>query len=253
MVFLDDNPMERELVKQSIPEVEVPEFPENPYDLIRFTNEIIQNYFAVYKLTNEDKEKTQQYLRNKERTQETTKFENNQDFLNSLGIKVSLLDAGSTTIQRFSQLCIKTNQFNLTTKRYSEEDILSLLNNGSLIKGLSVKDKFGDYGITGLIIVNYLSNTEVEIDSFLLSCRVLGKEVEFFFIAIILDYLRRNGIGKVRGLFYPTLKNEQVSLFYEKIGFTLISKDADSNKVYEIFIENNVDKLNNIEHIKLLN
>ena len=252
MVFLDDNPVERELVKQSLPEVEVPEFPEKPYDLLQFTNGIIQNYFATYRLTSEDKEKTKQYRQNKERTQLANKFENNQDFLNSLGISVSLLDVSSTTVQRFSQMCNKTNQFNFTTKRYSEEDILSLSTNGSLIKGISVKDKFGDNGITGLIIVNYLSNIEAEIDTFLLSCRVLGKAVEFFFISTVLEYLRNSGIVKVRGLFYPTIKNGQVALFYDKIGFTLVSKDSDGKKVYEHVLEKKLEKLNNIEHIKFV-
>ena len=133
MVFIDDNPAERELVKQTLPMVAVPDFPKQAYMLPQFFMQLVRDYFEVYEITGEDKKKTEQYKANAERTREQAKFLNFEDFLRSLEIKIELQKVDSFNISRIAQMTQKTNQFNLTTQRYSEADVRQLQNNvGSL-------------------------------------------------------------------------------------------------------------------------
>lgn len=251
MVFIDDNPVERELVKQSLPELEVPEFPKNPYDLTNFAVKLIKDFFSTYILTNEDLEKTDQYKQNKNRVDLANRFSNNGDFLKSLGITISLIDVNEVTLQRFSQMCNKTNQFNFTTKRYSEQDIQALHSQGALIQGLSVKDKFGDNGITGLIIAKIIAPNEAIIDTFLLSCRVLGKGVEFFYFSEVLKKLKERGVERIQSIYISTAKNSQVKSFYSEIGFELIEENHNGDRIYAHELNKNLKKLDQINYITL--
>src|SRR5699024_7372243 len=141
-------------------------------------------------------------------------------------------------IPRLAQMCQKTNQFNLTTKRYTESDLETLLEQGARIWALSVSDRFGDNGITGLIIVLKKGEKAV-IDSFLLSCRILGKGIENIFLAEILSRLKTENIETVEGRYIPTLKNAQVADFYKKVGFiddvlSLASWEKKEQNIYKI-------------------
>ena len=228
-VFIDDNPTERALVKEALPMVEVPDFPEHPYNLPVFIDDLIEKFFKVYALTSEDKNKTAEYKANAMRASEQEKFSDMESFIKSLEIKLKIQAANSMNISRIVQMTQKTNQFNLTTRRYTESDLNAMLANGAKIYCLSVSDRFGDSGITGCIIVK-----EGMIDEFLLSCRILGKGIEKAFLSEVLGLLKKDGLTKLRAEYIPTAKNEQVKYFYEKNGFTLASEDEGGAKQYTL-------------------
>ena len=212
MVFVDDNPTERELIRQQLPMVAVPEWPAQPYDLPSFYAQLVKDCFSVYMLTEEDMKKTEQYRQNANRALAQAKYTNMEDFLRSLDMELTIAEATDVTIPRIAQMTQKTNQFNLTTKRYTEGDIRAMLANEAKIWTLAVRDKFGDNGITGLIIVT----RQGEVDTLLLSCRVLGKGIEEAFVKAV---LKRWCMPVVRAKYIPTEKNGQVAEFWDRIGF----------------------------------
>lgn len=226
MVFVDDNPTERELIKQQLPEIAVPDFPSQPYGLMGLYKDLITNYFGVYRITQEDRAKTEQYKANTQRRQQQAAFTNMEDYLQSLEMKLRIEKVTDATLQRVAQLTQKTNQFNMTTRRYTEADIRQMLEEGADVWTLTVADKFGDYGLTGVLIIR-----NDNIDTFLMSCRVLGKGVEN---AFILSVLKRYN-GEIHAEYIPTLKNTQVADLYDRLGFT---KDVESSekKIYTAHI-----------------
>ena len=233
MVFIDDNPAEREMIKQLLPMIEVPEFPKHPYELPSFFKSLRHDYFGIYSITEEDKLKTQQYKANAERGKLQQSFGEFTDYLKSLEMEIIIQQANKFNIPRIAQLTQKTNQFNLTTKRYDEKDIQKIIDRNNLIFCMSERDKFGDNGITGVIILNRMNDKEVEIDTLLLSCRILGKGIEKAFLFKILDLLKQQSIKNVRATYCPTLKNIQVKEFYEKIGFSIAS-ELNAKKSYNL-------------------
>ncbi|MDD4438226.1 MAG: HAD-IIIC family phosphatase [Tissierellia bacterium] len=238
VVFIDDSPTERELVKQFHPTIEVPEFPSQPYMLQKFIVDIIHKYFRVYSLTKEDQNKTMQYKENIERKKFATNFTDISEYIASLDIVIQLYEANSFTIPRIAQMTQKTNQFNLTTRRYDETQINAFLENGKKIYCIGVKDKFGDNGITGLIIY-FVNNRQytATIDTLLLSCRILGKGIEEAFCYTIFNKLKKERIKVIYAEYIPTTKNKQVENFYEKLNFTLVAKSANGQKKYKLNIE----------------
>ncbi len=237
LVFIDDSPVERELVRQTLPAVTVPEFPEQPYNLPIFMEKLTNKYFKVYSLTEEDRNKTEEYKANARRATEQQKFADMDSFIRSLGIRLKIQSANTMNISRIAQMTQKTNQFNLTTRRYTESDLNTMLSDGAKIWCLSVSDKFGDSGITGCIIVK-----NSEIDEFLLSCRILGKGIENVFITQILNLLKGDGPVELKASYIPTAKNTQVKDFYENSGFSLVSHDEDDTKVYALNLNKYVAK-----------
>ena len=230
-VFVDDNPTERELIRQQLPMVAVPEWPAQSYELPAFYAQLVKEYFSVYTLTDEDKKKTEQYRQNAIRTQAQAQFTDMEDFLRSLEVKLTIVPATDVTIPRIAQMTQKTNQFNLTTKRYSESDIRSLLDNGAQIWTLAVSDRFGDNGITGLMIMK--PENGWSIDTLLMSCRILGKGIEEVFFKTIIGQYK----GELHAAYIPTAKNGQVADFYEKMGLKKESSTADGAKEYIAQIE----------------
>lgn len=230
MVFIDDNPTERELVRQQLPMVEVPEFPNKPYELMNFYARLVDDFFRTYSLTAEDLNKTEQYKANARRSAEQSHFTNLDEFIKSLDIRIDIIAANEFNIERIAQMTQKTNQFNLTTRRYTVADINAFLQEGAKIWCISVADKFGDNGITGEIIVR-TDGDVAEIDTFLLSCRILGKKIEHAFINAVLNKLKTQGIRHVKASFIPTAKNSQVAGFFDSLGFSLV-KEQDGNKKY---------------------
>lgn len=226
-VFVDDNPTERELIRQLLPMVSVPDFPSQPYELPMFFKSLVEDYFKVYAITDEDRKKTEQYKANARRSESQKQFADFDAFLKSLAMRLTIETANEFNIPRIAQMTQKTNQFNLTTKRYTDADIKSMLSCGGKVYCVAVADRFGDSGITGCIIVN-----DDEIDSFLLSCRVLGKGVEVAFMKQILQILKDEGIERIKAKYMPTAKNIQVKDFYEKCGFNCISETESGEKEY---------------------
>lgn len=226
-VFVDDNPTERELIKQMLPMVAVPNFPTQPYDLPLFFKSLVEDYFKVYSITDEDRKKTEQYKANALRSESQKQFTDFEAFLKSLDIRLTIEGANEFNLQRIAQMTQKTNQFNLTTKRYTDADIKVMLAEHWKVYCVSVADRFGDSGITGCILVN-----GDEIDSFLLSCRILGKGIETAFLKRILQVLKAEGFMKIKAKYIPTAKNAQVRDFYEDCGFDCVSETESGEKEY---------------------
>lgn len=226
-VFVDDNPTERELIRQLLPMVSVPDFPSQPYELPMFFQSLVEDYFKVYAITDEDRKKTEQYKANALRSESQRQFADFDTFLQSLDIRLTIEAANEFNIPRIAQMTQKTNQFNLTTKRYTDADIRLRLSGGWKVYCLSVADRFGDSGITGCIMID--GDT---IDTFLLSCRILGKGIETAFMKKMLQLLKEDGIGKIKATYIPTAKNSQVKEFYERCGFNCIAENELGEKNY---------------------
>lgn len=217
MVFLDDDPINRELMKSTLPEVLTIDLPRDPSEYSSCIMNL--NDFNLLKITKDDLNRSKMYHNEQKRKEFEKTVPDVETFLKKMDIHVSINNANSFTIPRISQLTLKTNQFNLTTKRYQEEDIEKFVEDKNYLVGCAqVSDKFGDNGITGVFIVNKLSN-EWEIDTFLLSCRIMGRGVEEGILGHILKEAKKAGISKVKGQFIPTKKNRPCEGFLEKFGF----------------------------------
>lgn len=226
-VFIDDTPSERELIKQMLPMVVVPDFPKHPYELPVFFQQLVDNYFKTYSVTEEDLKKNEQYRANASRLKSQKSFTNFNEYLRSLEMEITIQAVNEFNIRRIAQMTQKTNQFNLTTRRYTDIDIKRLWMEGQKIWCINVTDKFGGSGITGCIIID-----DSHIDSYLLSCRILGKGIEFAFLKKVLFMLKETGLEKVTAKYIPTVKNGQVKDFYERCGFKCLIENADGTKNY---------------------
>ena len=221
MVFLDDNPAERLLVSQTLPMITVPEFPSKPYELMPFFKQLVTTYFRVYTITDEDRQKTAQYKANAQRAAARSQFVDMEAYLSSLDMRIDIIAANEFNISRIAQMTQKTNQFNLTTHRYTESEIKQLLVENWKIFCVSVSDRFGDNGITGTVFFKPMSDNQFEIETLLLSCRILGKGIEQAFLSYCLNLLMQEGVQKIHASYLPTAKNSQVSDFYDRMGFSL--------------------------------
>lgn len=235
IVFIDDNPVERERVTQMLPEVTVPDFPESPYLLVKSFKNIYDQYFQSYRLTNEDLNKTNQYISNAERNVFKKSFTSVGDYLKSLEMELNIYQASKFTIPRIAQMTQKTNQFNLTTKRYTEDDIKNKILNESLVFCVAVKDKFGDNGISILSIIDINNNTAI-VDTFLLSCRILGRNIEVAFFNYLINILEQKNIKNLKSYYIPSNKNKQTENFFEKMNFDLVNIKDDGTKEYNLQI-----------------
>ena len=235
MVFLDDNPTERTLIKQVLPSVTVPDFPSKPFQLMDFFKQLVDDHFRIYSITDEDREKTRQYKANAQRVAERNKFVDMESYLRSLEMEISIMPVDEFNISRIAQMTQKTNQFNLTTHRLTEQEVRDFVNDGWRIYCISVKDKFGDNGITGAIFVTPSNH----IDNLLLSCRILGKGIEQAFVAYVLNHLREQGNNSFTACYIPTKKNVQTADFYDKIGFSL-DEEKDGQKNYHVVLEKEI-------------
>ncbi|MDR0206901.1 MAG: HAD-IIIC family phosphatase [Bacteroidales bacterium] len=227
MVFIDDSRQERELLKQLLPEVETPDFPEDISLLNQwFVWEVVYPFFPKKQLTEEDKEKTIQYKRNLSRKNEELRTMNYEEFLASLQIKLNISELADFHISRVAQLTQKTNQFNLSGKRYTEAEISAMASDkNSVFFICDYEDKFGKEGIIGCAIV-HIEEKKAVIENLLLSCRVLGREVENLFLQHILSDLKEKSICKVEGIFRATEKNIAAKDFYLKNGFIPINEQC---------------------------
>lgn len=246
LVFVDDNPTERELIRQMLPMVSVPEFPAQPYELPVFFKQLVEDFFKVYSVTYEDKKKTEQYKANAARAQAQASFADFGSFLESLDIQITIEAANEFNIQRIAQMTQKTNQFNLTTKRYTDTDIKGFISEGWKIWCISVADKFGDNGITGCIMVT----PACVIDTFLLSCRILGKGIEMAFVKKVFGVLRESGVSKLEAQYIPTAKNAQVIEFWDKCGFAYVGEVEGTRKYKLDLAEANLN-IENYYNIKV--
>ena len=243
IVFIDDSSFEIGLVKQKLPDVTVFQVPVKECEYGLKMNQIA-NLFLNLSETNEDKFKAQMYKDQVKRTKEKNKSVDIQDYLTSLGMVITVYSDNINQASRISQLTQKTNQFNLTTKRYTESDIKGfILSNDKIVLSIEVNDKYGPSGLTGLAI---LCKKTFKIDTLLLSCRVLGRDIEYKFIDIIVDISKKNNFNLLEAEYIKTHKNFQVEDFYNKCGFNLINENNDSS-MYAL--ETNNFKYKNIKYI----
>lgn len=239
-VFIDDNPIERGLVKEFLPEVEVPDFPEKPYELVDFFWKVYNEHFSTFELSSEDLKKTDQYKENFFRNESKKVFENMDEYLASLDIVIDIIPANDGNISRLAQMTQKTNQFNLRTQRYTEEDLKEKMKNGSHIYCANVRDKFGDNGITIACIIDENEN-ELFLDSYLLSCRILGREIEKITLLSIIKKLIKTTKKPLKAEFIPSKKNGMAKDFLEKVGFVLDIENEGGVKFYSFNPEQNIE------------
>lgn len=219
IVFVDDNPAEREEVKTHLTEVEVPDFPANSDNLEKYGLFLYERYFKIDKLLKEDVEKTDMYIANRERNKLKSTIHNIDDFIKSLEMVLTVFRGDVAYVGRIAQMTQKTNQFNLTTKRYTELEIGQFLEDkGKRIYIGSVKDRFGDNGITLLCILT-LNEISANIDEFLMSCRVMERRLEYDFLHFIENDLEKEGFTVLNGEFIRTKKNAPASNFLREYGF----------------------------------
>ena len=160
------------------------------------------------------------YLEQRKRAEFKTQVGNLENFLKQMNISVNIKNADDFTIPRISQLTLKTNQFNLTTRRYQEEDIRKFSQDSKkIVECAQIEDKFGDNGITAAYIVNKDNEQQWTIDTFLLSCRVIGRGVEDGILSHIIEKARKDGISQVRGEYIKTEKNQPAENLFVDFGF----------------------------------
>jgi FkbH-like protein len=227
LVFIDDSPHECELVRQTLPEVLTIQVPADPLRYIETLDNIWG--FDTLAFSDEDRVRGQDYQAQLQRNQLKLKSSSLEDFFQSLQMEVAIVAADDATIPRIAQLTQKTNQFNLTTKRYSEADIWKMAQDANYeICGVRVKDKFGDSGIVGAGIVHYENDT-AHIDTLLLSCRVIGRHVEDVLLNHLVERAKAKFMKSLVGEYIPTAKNSQVERLYEKFEFTPCAGKPDRN------------------------
>ncbi|HHV28945.1 MAG TPA: HAD-IIIC family phosphatase [Clostridium sp.] len=233
MVFIDDNPIERESVKRELPEVTVPDFPQDTSELVDFAIELYNDYFYTLNTTDEDTVKTEKYRQNMKRRDAQKSSASYEDFLLSLETKIEIRRLSAENVQRAAQLTQKTNQFNLTTKRYSEQELLAMIGERGFEGFVAyVSDRFGDNGMVSVVITKHKTDSEVELDTFLLSCRVMGRFIEDQIIGFIEDLHKKSGYKKLITYYKPTEKNVPVKDLFERLGYTLLDVDSTGNKKY---------------------
>lgn len=217
MVFFDDNPFERNLVRTMLPEVEVPELPEDPAEYTAFAR--MQNLFDTNSYSDEDRVRTERYLAEKSRTELSAGIDNYDDYLKALGMKAVCAPFDAFHIPRIAQLTQRSNQFNLRTVRYSEQEIEEIAANPRYItRYYTLRDRFGEHGLIAVVILEKREN-ELFVNEWLMSCRVLKRGMEQFIADSILRAAREAGVARVVGEYIPTPKNAMVKDLYASMGF----------------------------------
>lgn len=234
LVFFDDNPVERDWVRKQLPEVKVVEVPKNP---MNYSKSLIEStFFDSLTITNEDRFRADIYYQEKQRKSNLENSVSVDDFLKDLKMSIQIGILDDITLSRVIQLINKTNQFNLTTKRYSLEDVNKIVLNGGKVFWVRASDRFGDNGIIG---VSILLNTEPKawfIDSLLLSCRIIGRKIESAFLSEIVKILKSENADYIYGHYIPTKKNAIVKDFYKNHDFQLSNKNE---KIWKFNINDN--------------
>lgn len=230
-VFIDDNPVERNLIRCSNIGVAVPKIM-NVEDYIRIIDH--NNYFEITNFSNEDLNKTKLYKSNIMRNEIIKKYDNYFDYLKSLNMVAEIEPFKKLYMDRICQLVNKSNQFNLTTKRYSLSYLDEVKNNHQFITLYGkLEDIYGDNGLVSVVIGRVDDNADMHIDLWVMSCRVLKRDLEFAMMNKIVEVAKKRHLKNIYGYYYPTLKNNMVSDFYDKCGFEKILTNDDS-KIYKL-------------------
>jgi FkbH-like protein len=234
MVFLDDNPVERAYVRQVLPEVAVPELPDDPALYARTL--CAAGYFEAVAFAKEDLARASFYQENARRIGLQQQAGDLESYLQSLNMEMTFQRFDPVGRARIAQLINKSNQFNLTTRRYSETDVAEMERDPACFTvQVRLVDRFGDNGMISVVICREERAGEWEIDTWLMSCRVLGRRVENMVLKHILEHAKERGIHRLRGVYLPTDRNALVAEHYPKLGFAEIAEEsASEKKIYEL-------------------
>lgn len=234
MVFLDDNPFERQMVRENIPDITVPELPKDPGEYLEFLYS--QNLFETASYSVADKDRTKQYQVEAQRVSLSKTFSNEAEFLQSLNMLSTVSEFTKFNTPRVAQLSQRSNQFNLRTIRYTEADVTAMADDPEIIDlSFTLEDKFGDNGLVAVVILKPTSNETLFIDTWLMSCRVLKRGLEDFVLNTIVERAQNAGYHKIIGEYIPTTKNKMVEHHYQNLGFQKI--EGTDTKLYELNVE----------------
>ncbi len=234
MVFLDDNPFERNIVREHIKGITVPELPEDPGDYLEHLYSL--NLFETASYSSADKDRTKQYQVEAKRVSLSKTFTNEADFLKSLNMVSTVSGFTKFNTPRIAQLSQRSNQFNLRTIRYTEADITALADNPDVIDlSFTLEDKFGDNGLIAVIIMKRLDADTLFIDTWFMSCRVLKRGMENFTLNIMTEKAKAAGYKRIIGEYLPTAKNKMVENHYSDLGFNKI--EGTETAQYELDVE----------------
>ncbi len=224
IVFLDDNPFERNLVRSMIPDITVPELPEDPSAYLDYLQQL--NLFETASFSEADKERTGQYQAEQKRLDQQKQFASYDDYLQSLQMTAVVSPFDNYQVPRIAQLTQRSNQFNLRTVRYTEEDVRQLMSDENNITiYFMLSDKFGDHGLISLVILEKMDKETLFIHNWLMSCRVLKRGMEAFILNTVMETAEKNGYKKVIGEYIKTPKNAMVEHIYEEYGFQAIGEN----------------------------
>jgi FkbH-like protein len=233
LVFLDDNPMERGLVRKILPEVAVPELPEDPALYARTL--AAAGYFESARFSDEDRKRADFYQLNARRVALRNQVADVSAYLASLDMEITFQPFDSTGRVRITQLINKSNQFNLTTRRYTEADVTAAARDPKCFTlQVRLTDTFGDNGMISVIICRQYVFDAWEIDTWLMSCRVLGRGVEKMVLKEILNHSALRGVRRLVGIYRPTARNSMVQDHYANLGFAHIETRAGGDSVWQL-------------------
>lgn len=223
LAFLDDNPVERARINDELPEVTVIDLPSDPSWFAQALRAV--PVFERLAISSEDRERGRYYGEQRQRVESQRNATSLEDFLRSLQQEVEVAPVTAEMLIRVAQLTQKTNQFNLTTRRYSEQQIAELAAASHWsVYSIRVKDRFGDNGIVGVMITHDAGKV-CEIDTFLLSCRVIGRTIETALLSILVERARAHGMEQLQGWFLPTKKNAPAQGFYATHNFQCVTQE----------------------------
>lgn len=244
-VFVDDNPAEREIIRQQVENSCVPEIGQVE-EYIKIIDRA--GFFEATNISQDDAKRSKMYAENAKRLTLEKTFADYGEYLDSLEMVAEIDNFAPVYLDRIAQLTNKSNQFNLTTKRYTRAEIEEVANSDEYVDLYGrLTDKFGDNGVVSVAIGHKIEDV-LHIDLFIMSCRVLKRDMEFAMMDSLVSKALEKGIKEIKGYYYPTAKNSMVKSFYETMGFTLVSVDENGNSEWTLNIEKGYNK--KCAHIK---
>lgn len=247
LLFVDDNPAERHIVTEQLPGVVAPEIGEAHQYIMNIDR---GGYFEVTLFSKDDMKRNEMYKENAKRAELQASFENYTEYLLSLNMQGVIKPFEPVYMARIAQLTNKSNQFNLTTRRYTQAEIEITAEDPAYITLYGkLIDKFGDNGVVS-VVIGHLVEGVCHVDLWIMSCRVLKRDMEFAMMDMLVEKCKAAGISEIRGYYYPTAKNAMVKEFYKLQGFEKVSEDADGNTEWVFRIDENYENKNKVINVE---
>ncbi|MBO5520443.1 MAG: HAD-IIIC family phosphatase, partial [Eubacterium sp.] len=249
-VFVDDNPAEREIIRTQLSGVAAPEIGGVEHYIQTIDK---SGFFEVTAFSGDDLKRNEMYQQNAKRQQLQASFTDYQEYLRSLEMKGEIQSFIPMYMSRIAQLTNKSNQFNLTTKRYSQSEIEEVAADpGYITLYGKLEDKFGDNGVVSIVIgrIDGPDRDELHMELWLMSCRVLKRDMEFAMMDALVKKARESGIRTIFGYYYPTAKNAMVKEFYAGQGFAKVSEDEEGNTVWKFEIRDSYESKQDVIEVK---